>query len=175
MRARQISLPRLKTMNSLYTHTIDTHSAQETEALGIQLACAATGGTVMTLSGELGAGKTVLVRGIACGLNMPPGVAVTSPTYVLQHIYRGGRLTLYHIDAYRLVGGAGELESSGLAECFNDDQGLVCVEWPERLHGFAWPNDHVAVAIDHYEPQKRHVVLQATGPRSLLVVKQLAK
>lgn len=167
--------PRLETMNAVYSLTLHTNSAAETEALGIQLACAANSGSVITLSGELGAGKTVLVRGIACGLNMPPGVAVTSPTYVLQHIYRGGRLTLYHIDAYRLVGGAGELEASGLTECFNDDNGLICVEWPERLTDFPWPADHIAIHIDHYEPQKRHLILNATGPRSMQVLKQLGK
>ena len=162
-------------MSTVFSHAIDTNSAAETEALGIQLACAATGGMVITLSGELGAGKTVLVRGIACGLNMPTGVAVTSPTYVLQHIYRGGRLTLYHIDAYRMVGGANELEASGLTECFNDDNGLVCVEWPERLADFPWPADLINIHIDHYEPQKRHLVLNANGPRSMLAVKQMVK
>jgi tRNA threonylcarbamoyladenosine biosynthesis protein TsaE len=166
---------RLESMSTVFSHTLETNSAAETEAVGIQLACAAPGGLIITLSGELGAGKTVLVRGIACGLSMPAGVAVTSPTYVLQHIYRGGRLTLYHIDAYRMVGGTGELEASGLTECFNDDNGLVCVEWPERLADFPWPEDRIAIHIDHYEPQKRKLVLTASGPRSMLVVKQMVK
>ena len=157
-------------MEPVFSHTLETHSAAETEALGNRLAAAAPGGMIITLCGELGAGKTVLVRGIASGLQMPPGVFVTSPTYVLQHIYRGGRLTLYHIDAYRLVGGAGELESSGLAECFNDEQGLVCVEWPERLKDFNWPADHIAIHIDHHDPQVRRAVLNAGGPRSQIVL-----
>ncbi|HYG74021.1 MAG TPA: tRNA (adenosine(37)-N6)-threonylcarbamoyltransferase complex ATPase subunit type 1 TsaE [Planctomycetota bacterium] len=159
--------------NETYTLDLETGSAAETEALGIRLACVLNGGMVITLSGELGAGKTVFVRGIACGLNVPPGVVVTSPTYVLQHVYRGGRLTLYHIDAYRLVGGAGELESSGLTECFNDDNGLVCVEWPERIGDHRWPEDRIDVNIEHYEPQKRRIRIIASGPRALVALKQL--
>ncbi|MCY3018854.1 MAG: tRNA (adenosine(37)-N6)-threonylcarbamoyltransferase complex ATPase subunit type 1 TsaE [Planctomycetota bacterium] len=147
-------------------NAVETASARETEALGIRLACSLSGGMLVTLEGELGSGKTVLVRGIACGLKVPPGVIITSPTYVLQHVYRGGRLTLYHIDLYRIVGGAAEFEASGLHECFDDAQGLVCVEWPERLPSFKWPEDRVIVQIEHAEPQRRRIALTASGPRS---------
>lgn len=145
---------------------IETHSPAETEALGIRLACALEGGMMIGLTGQLGAGKTVFVRGLACGLNLPPGVLVTSPTYVLQHIYRGGRLTVYHIDAYRLVDGAAEFESSGLGECFADPRGLVCVEWPERVSDYAWPGDRLDVQIEHFDPRTRRILLCASGPRS---------
>jgi len=154
--------------------SIESKSAAQTEALGIRLACALSGGMLITLSGELGAGKTVFVRGIACGLNMPPGVLVTSPTYVLQHIYRGGRLTLYHIDAYRMGGGANEFESSGLAECLNDSQSLVCLEWPDRLHDFKWPGDHINVQVEHVDPQTRRITLSASGAKSKSALEQLA-
>lgn len=153
---------------------IESRSAAETEAVGIRLACALGGGMLITLTGELGAGKTVLIRGLACGLNMPPGVVVTSPTYVLQHIYRGGRLTLYHLDVYRIVGGAPEFEASGLMECLDDKQGLVCVEWPERLAGFAWPDDRITVQLDHVDPQRRRVTLKPSGPLSRRALAQLA-
>ncbi|HEY3320803.1 MAG TPA: tRNA (adenosine(37)-N6)-threonylcarbamoyltransferase complex ATPase subunit type 1 TsaE [Planctomycetota bacterium] len=154
--------------------TLETTSAQETEQLGIRLACALSGGTLITLAGELGAGKTVLVRGIACGLNVPPGVVVTSPTYVLQHIYRGGRLTLYHIDIYRVVGGAEELDASGLADCLSDAHGVVCLEWSERVADYSWPADHLNVRIEHLEPSRRRMTVTATGPRAAEVVKQLS-
>jgi len=160
-------------MDASNSLTLETHSASESEALGIRLACALNGGMVITLSGELGAGKTVLVRGIACGLNMPAGVMVTSPTYVLQHIYRGGRLTLYHMDAYRLVGGVAELESSGLAECFQDEAGIVCVEWPERLADFQWPADRLEISIEHDEPQTRRFQIKAIGARAMVALKSL--
>lgn len=154
---------------------METNSAAETEALGIRLACALSGGSVITLAGELGAGKTVLVRGLACGLNMPPGVVVTSPTYVLQHVHRGGRLTLYHVDLYRVVGGADEFEASGLGECFEDRDGIVCIEWPERMRGFKWPEDRIMVRIDHAAPSTRRLTFIGTGPRSHEAIKQIAR
>lgn len=154
--------------------TVDARSAAETEAVGIRLACGLSGGSLVTLQGELGAGKTVFVRGMACGLNMPPGVIVTSPTYVLQHVYRGGRLTLYHIDIYRMVGGAAEFEASGLRECLDDPQALVCVEWPERLPDFPWPDDRVSVLIEHVDPLSRRITMRPGGARSAAALKQLA-
>jgi tRNA threonylcarbamoyladenosine biosynthesis protein TsaE len=154
---------------------METTSAAETEALGIRLACALSGSNVITLAGELGAGKTVFVRGLACGLNMPPGVVVTSPTYVLQHVHRGGRLTLYHVDLYRVVGGADEFEASGLGECFEDQQGVVCIEWPERMGDFKWPGDRIVVRIDHASPNTRRLTFVGTGPRSQEAIKQIAR
>src|SRR5947199_3564207 len=96
------------------TLQFETSTPAETESLGERLGRALEGGVFVALSGELGAGKTVFVRGVLRGLNAPAGAAVTSPTYVLQHIYRGGRLTLYHIDAYRIAGAGGEFEDSAL-------------------------------------------------------------
>src|SRR5437879_3655150 len=109
-------------MERVEAFTAETSSAAQTEALGAALGRALRGRELIVLSGELGAGKTVFVRGVARGLNMPPGVRVCSPTYVLQHEYTGGRLTLYHIDAYRL-GGAADFENSGLRECLDDLKG----------------------------------------------------
>jgi len=148
------------------TFAVETRSAAETEALAGRLARALKGGMLVALTGELGAGKTVFVRGLARGLDVPPGVMVTSPTYVLQHIYRGGRLTLYHIDLYRVLGGAAEFEGSGLRECLDDSEGLVCVEWPERVADYQWPADHIIVQIEHLEPQRRRIVMCPTGPHS---------
>jgi tRNA threonylcarbamoyladenosine biosynthesis protein TsaE len=172
-RWRKTILSESEIMGDNGTLSLESKSASETEALGIRLGGALAGGAVVTLAGELGAGKTVFVRGIACGLKMPPGVVVTSPTYVLQHIYRGGRLTLYHIDAYRMVGGANEFEASGLDDCLNDERGVVCVEWPERLPGVNWPKDYLAVQIDHADPQRRMITISASGPRSGEILKQL--
>ena len=143
-----------------------TASAAETEALGAAIARGLRGGELIVLSGELGAGKTVFVRGLARGLNCPPGVRVTSPTYVLQHAYRGGRLALYHIDAYRLGGGAAEFEASGLRECMDDSGGVVCLEWPERLDDLQWPGDRIFVQIEHVDPQHRQLTLSASGAHS---------
>jgi tRNA threonylcarbamoyladenosine biosynthesis protein TsaE len=148
------------------TFSIDSGSSAETEALGASIARGLTGGELIVLSGELGAGKTVFVRGLARGLDMPAGIRVTSPTYVLQHAYRGGRLTLYHMDAYRIGGGAAEFEGSGLRECLDDMRAVVCLEWPERLADLQWPRDRILVQIEHVEMQQRRIAISGSGQRS---------
>src|SRR5580658_10348922 len=80
--------------------TFISHSPADTEALGAQLGCAARPGWVIALSGELGAGKTQFVRGVARGLGIP--ARVHSPTFTLVAEYGGGRLPLFHLDLYRL-------------------------------------------------------------------------
>jgi tRNA threonylcarbamoyladenosine biosynthesis protein TsaE len=94
---------------------------------------AAQAGTTFLLQGELGAGKTHFVRGLAAGLGLPADDPVTSPTFVLQHVHHAGRLPLYHMDAYRLSGGRAEFEASGLAVGVEAADGVACIEWPERL------------------------------------------
>jgi tRNA threonylcarbamoyladenosine biosynthesis protein TsaE len=145
----------------------ETRSARETEALAARLGRVITRRTQITLSGELGAGKTVFVRGLARGLGVPAAVPVTSPTYVLLHKYHGGRMQLYHIDAYRLGGGADEFESSGLNECLADPNGVVCIEWPEKLEGQKWPADLVEVSIEHLDPEARRIILKGAPPADL--------
>jgi tRNA threonylcarbamoyladenosine biosynthesis protein TsaE len=86
-------------------------------------------GAVLMLSGELGAGKTAFVRGLAQGLGLDPG-DVTSPTFTLVHEYRGGRLPLIHVDLYRLD--RAELDEIGLDEELARS-GVIAIEWPERL------------------------------------------
>ena len=153
--------------------SIRTNSVAQTETLAARLAGQLEGGLVLTLSGELGAGKTIFVRGLARGLNVPPGVAVTSPTYVLQHTYRGGRLAIHHLDTYRLGGGAQEFEASGLQECWDDAEAVVCLEWPERLSGVTWPADHLQITLEHAGAEGRRITFAATGPRSESIVQQL--
>src|SRR3989344_1884541 len=99
------------------------------------LAPRASGATLVTLSGELGAGKTALVRAVAKALGVEE--AVTSPTFVLEKIYKLGHPMskfgwLVHIDAYRLGGGA-ELASLGFDELMNESGNLILLEWPERV------------------------------------------
>jgi len=134
-----------------------THSPAETLAFAAQFAENLKGGEIVLLSGDLGAGKTVFVRGIARGLQIPSTVAVTSPTYVLLHTYRGGRLTLHHIDAYRLGGGALEFEDSGLKECLDDPNAVVCIEWPEKIIDLKWPRASIRIEIEHISPSERQI------------------
>ena len=106
-----------------------TRSEDETADLARELAAALNAGDVILLSGNLGAGKTAFVRGLASGLGLDPE-DVSSPTFTLVHEYRGGRLTLYHADLYRLERIATEdigLEEMGVAD------GVLAIEWPDRL------------------------------------------
>lgn len=106
-----------------------TRSEAETEAIGRALAAQLQAGAVVLVSGNLGAGKTAFVRGLAAGFGIDPG-EVTSPTFTLVHEYRGGRLALYHVDLYRLDRAATDdlgLEEMGVAD------GVLAIEWPDRL------------------------------------------
>ena len=106
-----------------------TTSENETQAVARELAGTLRAGDVLLLAGELGAGKTTFVRGLAEGLGIDPE-AVSSPTFTLLHEYRGGRLTLYHADLYRLDRAA--TDDLGLDETGVRD-GVLAIEWPERL------------------------------------------
>jgi tRNA threonylcarbamoyladenosine biosynthesis protein TsaE len=106
-----------------------TRSEEETAAVARALAGSLQAGDVLLLSGNLGAGKTAFVRGLAEGLGIDPE-EVSSPTFTLVHEYRGGRLTLYHADLYRLDrAGAADV---GLEEMGVSD-GILAIEWPDRL------------------------------------------
>ena len=109
--------------------TTSTRSPAETAALGERLARAAAAGEVWALAGDLGAGKTHFVQGVAAGLGAP--ASVTSPTFTLVHEYPGGRLPLFHFDLYRL---RSEEEALHLGwEEYLDAGGLVVVEWADRF------------------------------------------
>jgi tRNA threonylcarbamoyladenosine biosynthesis protein TsaE len=109
--------------------TFISHSPAETESLGEKLGRAAQSGVVLALSGELGAGKTQFVKGLARGLGIT--ARVHSPTFTLVNEYTGGRLKLFHLDLYRLET-PGQILSAGLEEYLQPD-GVAVVEWAERL------------------------------------------
>ena len=104
-----------------------TRSEAETASVASALAATLVAGDVILLSGNLGAGKTAFVRGLAEGLGIDPE-DVSSPTFTLVHEYRGGRLTLYHVDLYRLEKAA--TDDLGLEELH---RGVLAIEWPDRL------------------------------------------
>jgi len=115
--------------------TFISHSPAATEALGEQWGRTAGPGWVFGLSGDLGAGKTQLVRGIARGLGIT--ARVHSPTFTLVNHYPGGRLPLFHLDLYRLETPA-QIHSAGLDEFLQPD-GVTVIEWAERLDAIGWP------------------------------------
>jgi tRNA threonylcarbamoyladenosine biosynthesis protein TsaE len=106
-----------------------TRSEDETLAVARELAATLRAGDVVLLSGNLGAGKTAFVRGLAAGLGLDPA-DVSSPTFTIVHEYRGGRLALYHADLHRLERTA--TEDIGLEEMGVKD-GVLAIEWPDRL------------------------------------------
>ena len=128
-----------------------TTSEEQTQAVARQLAATLAAGDVVLLSGNLGAGKTAFVRGLAAGLGIDPE-EVSSPTFTLVHEYRGGRLTLYHVDLYRLDRAA--TEDLGLEEIGVRD-GVMAIEWPERL-SHAMPGA-VSVTLEIVDDQTRRI------------------
>lgn len=106
-----------------------TASEEETQAVACELAATLRAGDVLLVSGDLGAGKTTFVRGLAEGLGINPR-AVSSPTFTIVHEYRGDGLTLYHADLYRLERAA--TDDLGLEEIGVKD-GVLAIEWPDRL------------------------------------------
>jgi tRNA threonylcarbamoyladenosine biosynthesis protein TsaE len=126
--------------------TFTTHSADETTTLGRQLSAALKPGNVVLLRGELGAGKTTLVKGIAEGFGAAEAERVTSPTFTLIHEYRGPEVTLYHIDLYR-IDTQRELDTLALDDLM-DGKNILLIEWGEKFARFVRERD-VEIAIEH--------------------------
>jgi len=121
----------------------ETVSGKQTRAFGTYLADFMAAGDFVALEGDMGAGKTCLTQGLAEGLGY--GGQVTSPTFMLLHLYEGGRLSLYHFDAYRLASPS-ELEGLGYEEYFYGD--AVCVmEWSELVEAYL-PERRICVKLE---------------------------
>ncbi len=147
-----------------------TESAGETETLGEQLGTLIDAGDIVCLAGNLGAGKTCLVRGMARGWGA--GGQATSPTFTLINEYRRGGDTLrfYHMDSYRLSGAADAL-STGLGDIL-DAQDILVIEWPENILD-TLPDDRLWIAISDQGEDNREMVLTADGPRAAALLSRL--
>jgi len=132
--------------------TIIARDAAEMEEIGIDLASTLADGCLISLVGPLGAGKTTLTKGIAKGLLITE--VVVSPSYLLARDYEG-RLTLHHIDAYR-ISSIDELAEVGLDAMLPPDTGVSVVEWPERIDGLVEMSD-ILVSIEFLESGARQV------------------
>src|SRR3954469_18569707 len=131
-----------------------THSAEETMALGQKLAPTLKNARMVILRGDLGAGKTTLVKGIAEGFQAASHDDVTSPTFTLIHEYRGPAATLYHIDLYRIETQR-ELETLGLDDLMTDNSVLL-IEWGEKFPRFQRARD-VEIAIERVSENERQI------------------
>ena len=130
-----------------------TDSEAATESAGERLGASLTSGSVVLLYGDLGAGKTAFVRGLARGIGADPA-DVSSPTFTIVQEYAGPRLTLYHVDLYRLE--EREVDDLGLEELVLGD-GVVAIEWAERWR--ERPDDVVEVRIDQVAEERRRILL----------------
>ena len=137
-----------------------THSAEETIELGRDLASTLQDMRMVILRGELGAGKTTLVKGIAEGLQAASQDDVTSPTFTLVHEYRGPEVTLYHVDLYR-IDTPRELETLGLDEIFAGDRNLVLVEWGEKFPRLL-AECNAKIQIERRGEQERKIMVNRT-------------
>ena len=138
------------------TKTITTHSEEETAGIGRELAATLSAGDVLLLFGDLGAGKTAFVRGLAEGIGVSRD-EVSSPTFTLIQEYRGGRLPLFHVDLYRIEDPR-EFDELGLDEIAED--GVLAIEWAERLP--RPPQNAVRVSITHAGESERTVTVEST-------------
>jgi tRNA threonylcarbamoyladenosine biosynthesis protein TsaE len=137
-----------------------SHSPAETETLGEKLGRAAARGLVVALSGELGAGKTQFVRGLARGLGFPG--RVHSPTFTLVNEYAGGRLKLFHLDLYRLETRE-QIRSAGIEEFLSPD-GVSVVEWAERIGDLGFTiGDWQPVQIEIVSDTERKIIYDNFG------------
>ena len=136
------------------TREFTTHSAEETIALGRELAPLLAPPKLVVLRGDLGAGKTTLAKGIAQGFQAASEEDVTSPTFTLVHEYRGPSATLYHIDLYR-VDTPRELETLGLDDLMGDNS-LLLIEWGEKFARFERERD-VEIALETISENERRI------------------
>lgn len=132
-----------------------TRSATETEQVAENFAQTLVGGEILLLKGDLGAGKTHFVKGLARGLGVDD--VVTSPTFALHNVYFG-RLTLNHFDFYRIENSE-EAEMLGLNELFYDKNAVSAIEWSERVADLLPPNC-ITVAIDKVSDSVRTITVQ---------------
>ncbi len=131
-----------------------TNSPEETIALGRELASQLAPPKLVILRGDLGAGKTTLVKGIAEGFDAASQEDVTSPTFTLIHEYRGASATLYHIDLYR-IDTLRELETLGLDDLMTDNSVLL-IEWGEKFPRFERERD-AEIAIERISENERRI------------------
>lgn len=139
-----------------------TASPEETRKFGSLLGKACAGGEAILLRGDLGAGKTCFVQGLAAGLGVAAETRVTSPTFTL-HAQYSGRLILNHLDLYRLDG-CGDMDLLGIADILGDPGAVSAMEWPEPA-GNLVAGDCLAIELEHAGETARLLRAEAEGGR----------
>jgi tRNA threonylcarbamoyladenosine biosynthesis protein TsaE len=150
---------------------IDSHSASQTKRIGTLIGRFLKPGSLVALSGELGTGKTQLIKGLARGLGVDRKYDVSSPSFVLINEYPGDT-PLYHIDLYRLSEGT-DLEELGLEE-YVYGNGVTAVEWAEKASPFI-PLEHIWISIQWKGPRHRQLIIKAVGRRNVEIIEAVHK
>jgi len=141
-------------MTTALQREVTTHSAEETVGFGRTLAEALAPPKLVLLRGDLGAGKTTLVKGIAAAFEAAAEEDVTSPTFTLVHEYRGPRATLYHIDLYRIETPR-ELDTLALDD-LRSDNSILLIEWGEKFARFVRERD-VEISLERDGESRRRI------------------
>lgn len=132
-----------------------SHGEKETFTFAFDMAKKAYGGEVITLSGELGAGKTVFSKGFAAGLGIKE--EITSPTFTIMNEYKGEKFTLCHVDAYRLSSGE-EAYAAGLCDYIGAENCVCLIEWAENIMSVL-PENAVKIEIKYVDENTREIVV----------------
>jgi|YNPMSStandDraft_1061717.scaffolds.fasta_scaffold00355_30 tRNA threonylcarbamoyladenosine biosynthesis protein TsaE len=152
-------------MNNRYT-IFYSKSPLETEELGRVMGELSEGGEIFLLEGELGAGKTILVKGIARGLGI--GIQIVSPTFIIIRSYNG-RLTLNHIDLYRL----NSIEGLGIEEYIDDNLCVTVVEWGKKLIDWINLKEYLLVNIGIVDESSREIIMVPKGERYIKFIERI--
>ena len=147
-----------------------THSPEETIAVGRGFVSRLQPPKLVVVTGDLGAGKTTIIKGIAEGFKVESQENVTSPTFTLIHEYAAGSVDLFHFDPYRLAG-TGDIADLGF-EDYLERGGIIVVEWGERL-GELTPAERLDVHIEVGEAETRSITLTPVGARYERLVAEL--
>jgi len=138
-----------------------SENERETFDFGVRIGEQLAGGEILLLSGPLGAGKTVLVKGVAHALGVDEA-EVTSPSFTLVNPHRG-RLLLYHIDLYRLDDGARAAHAVDLDEILTDESAVVIIEWADRMGAYPLPSNTTRISIAGDGDELRKISIAASG------------
>jgi tRNA threonylcarbamoyladenosine biosynthesis protein TsaE len=149
---------------------VETHCPEQTRELAEKIGRSLGPGSILLLSGDLGSGKTAFIQGLARGLDVPPDLYVTSPTYTLIHEYPA-RHPFYHVDLYRLQGPA-DLEDIGLLELFTPPH-VVAIEWADRLPRENLPEAYLAIHLTLTGETTRRIRLIAYGLEWINLIKSI--
>ncbi|TGA96215.1 tRNA (adenosine(37)-N6)-threonylcarbamoyltransferase complex ATPase subunit type 1 TsaE [Sporolactobacillus shoreae] len=148
-------------------HEWTFHSPEETMAFSELIAEYLQSDDVLTLSGDLGAGKTVFTKGLAKGLGI--GEMVSSPTFTIVKEYKSGRLPLFHMDVYRIS----DEEDIGLEDYF-DQEGVTVIEWAENIPSWL-PDDYLNIEIEKLDEHSRKMTITSHGGRSESLLEEIVR